>query len=351
MRVLELSTARIWGGGEVHLRALCFGLLRRGHDVTVACERDGPLGRVLTDDGLTLSPLSSEEDAAALARLSVANRIDLIHAHQSKGARLAVAARYLAGRPRAIMTRHALGPLDEDLPRRGLARVIAVSEAVARDCRADGFSADQVTVVPNGINPARFRPGLPPASREQLGLPPEARTIVLVGRLIKDKGVLTALEALLPLVAQTGFYLLILGEGEKRAKMERLVRRTELAERVLFLGLQADVRPFLTLAEVVVAPGPREAFGLAILEAMALERPVVAVDAGGVPEVITDGVNGFLVPDGDGMALAAAVFRLAEDPGLRRRLSEAARERALEFTEERMVRETEAVMEEVLAQR
>ena len=200
-------------------------------------------------------------------------------------------------------------------------------------------------------NPARYRQGLPPASREQLGLPPEARTIVLVGRLIKDKGVLTALEALLPLVAQSELYLLILGCGEKRAKMERLVRRAELAERVLFLGLQADVRPFLVLAETVVAPGPREAFGLAILEAMAMGRPVVAVDAGGVPELMTDGVNGLLVPHDDSLAIAAAVYRLAEDPALRRRLGEAARERALEFTEERMVRETEAVMAEVLAQR
>lgn len=351
MRILELSTARIWGGGEVHLRALCFGLLRRGHDVTVACEHDGPLCRILADDGLTPVPLDKEEDPGALARLAVAERIDLIHAHQSRGARLAVGARYLAGRSRAIMTRHALGPVDEDLPRTGLARVIAVSEAVARDCLADGFPADRVTVVPNGVDPARFRPGFPPASREQLGLPPKARTIVLVGRLIKDKGVLTALEALLPLIAQTELYLLILGEGEKRVKMERLVRQAELAEKVLFLGRQADVRPFLALAETVVAPGPREAFGLAILEAMAVGRPVVAVEAGGVPEVITDGVHGLLVPPDDGLGLAAAIYRLAGDPVLRRRLGEAARERALEFTEERMVRETEAVMEEVLAQR
>lgn len=349
MKILELSTARIWGGGEVHLRALCFGLLRLGHDVLVACERDGQLGQVLADDGLTPVLLEKEGDSDALARLAAAGRIDLIHAHQSKGARLAVGARYLAGRPRAIMTRHALGPLDEDLPRTGLARLIAVSEAVARGCLADGFPADRVTVVPNGIDPARFRPGLPAASREQLGLPPQARTIVLVGRLIKDKGVLTALEALLPLVARTDLHLLILGEGEKQAKMERLVRRAELMDKALFLGRQADVRPFLTLAETVVAPGPREAFGLAILEAMALARPVVAVDAGGVPEIITDGLNGLLVPPDDGLGLAAAVYRLSEEPALRRRLGEAARERALEFTEERMVRETEAVMEEVLA--
>ncbi|MGE5549324.1 MAG: glycosyltransferase family 4 protein [Bacteroidota bacterium] len=343
MNILEISTARIWGGGEVHLRALCFGLLRRGHDVAVACKPGTPVHEVLAADGLPLLPLE-EDGVRDLARACVSRRIDVIHAHQSKGAELAVAARYRAGRPYAVLTRHALGPPDDGIPAAGLARIIAVSRAVADDCLAAGFTAGRVKVVPNGVDVARFRPGIPPASRARLGLPPEVSVVVLTGRLSKEKGCLHALAALLPLLREDALHLVILGDGEERGRLERLAAKNGAGDRVLFLGQQPDVRPFLALADAVVSPGPREAFGLATLEAMAMGRAVVAVDAGGVPEVIEDGRDGLLVPPGDGLALAAAVYRLAGDEELRRTLGEGARKRAMEFSEERMVERTEEVM-------
>jgi len=348
MRVLEISTARIWGGGEGHLRALCFGLLRRGHEVMVACRRESPASQILNGDGLRVIPIPEDRNVRALACLAVAEKIDLIHAHQSKGAQLAVAARYLAGRPRAILTRHALGLPDGDLPRAGLARIIAVSQAVARDCLSAGFDPRKVAIAPNGIELEHFRPGFPAASRERLGLPPEAKLVAIPGRLGPDKGVVPAVEALRPLLAQTGLHLLILGDGEERPRLERLIRRSGLDGKVSLLGHQPDVRPFLALAHAVLVPGPQEAFGLAVLEAMAMGCAVVAMDAGGVPELIEDGREGLLVPPGDAMALAAAVYRLTCDGPLRKRLGAAARQRAMEFSTARMVEKTEVILADVV---
>lgn len=348
MKVLEISTSRIWGGGKVHLRTLCFGLLRQGHDVLVACRSGSPVHEVLAGDGLPTFTFGAGDKAFSLARLAFGQGIEIIHAHQSKGARLAVAACRLAGRPQSVLTRHALGPPDDALPTHGLDRVIAVSRAAAKDCIAAGFAPEAVSVVPNGVDTRRFRPGLAPASRLRLGLPVDARLVVLTGRLSGEKGCAAALRALLPLLRVSPLCLLILGDGEQRPRLERLVRQSGMEERVLFLGHQPDVRPFLAAAESVVAPGPREAFGLAMLEAMAMGCPVVAVEAGGVPEVITDGLDGLLVPPGNELALAAAVYRLTCDPELRQRIGDAARQRALAFSAEEMVGRTEGIFGELI---
>lgn len=344
MRIMELSTARIYGGGEVHLRALCFGLLRLGHEVLVCAHAGAPLIRVLAEDGITAAVLPEKDTPLALARMAVEHRVDLIHAHQSKGAALAVAARYLAGRPRAVLTRHALGAPDGEVPRTGLASLIAVTRAVAGDCLAAGFAPEKVRVVYNGVDLTHFRPDTPAAPCALLGLPPGARVVVIHGRLGKEKGARAALEALLPLLSHLPHYLLVLGEGGERPGLERLVQKTAARARVIFLGHQADVRPFLSLAEIVVAPGPNEAFGLSALEAMAVGRAVVAMAAGGVTEIVSDGRDGLLVPPNNALALAAAVYRLAADADLRRRLGAAARARAHDFSLDGMIGATEAVL-------
>lgn len=346
VKILEISTARIWGGGEVHLRALCFGLLARGHDVTVACRRGTPVHDALQDDGLPLVALPEKDDALALAREAARRRIDVLHAHQSKGARLAAAAHYLAGRPAAVLTKHTLGPPGEEVPRASLARVIAVSRAVARDCLAGGFTEAQVRVVPNGVDLRRFHPNVPAAPLSLLGLPPGARPVAIAGRLSREKGAYAALKAMFPLCAEFNLHFLVLGEGEDRDRLARLAQRRGREDRLHLLGRQADVRPYLAAAEVVVAPGPREAFGLAMLEAMAMGRAVVAMDAGGVPEVITDGRDGLLVPPDAGMALSAAVYRLLADGALRRRLGEAARDRAARYPIDLMASQTEDILAE-----
>ena len=146
---------------------------------------------------------------------------------------------------------------------------------------------------------------------------------------------------------------LIVGEGDAgyRAELERLTHDLGLSDRVVFAGFQPDVYPYLAALDLFVLPSVMEGFGIALLEAMAMKRPVVATKVGGVPEVVEDGVTGVLVPAADPARLAQAIVSLAEAPDLRRVLGEAGARRVRErFHVATMARQIEAVYEQVLSE-
>lgn len=227
-------------------------------------------------------------------------------------------------------------------------RVIAVSEAVARDVIRRGARKDRVRVVYNGITP-------PPegdrgALRRDLGLAPDAFTIFSAARLHPVKG----LEYLLRAVALAGdripsWRLLIAGDGPLRRELEELTGTLGLSERVRFLGQVPAARRLLPACDLYISPSIMEALGISILEAMSAGVPVVATAVGGVTEFLTDGQNGLLVPPGDPKALGDAAARVAQDRDLASRLARAAFETyERQFSVEQFARRTEAVYREVL---
>lgn len=143
---------------------------------------------------------------------------------------------------------------------------------------------------------------------------PDAPIVGVVGRLELEKGHPTLLEAWpLVLAAAPGAYLLIVGEGSRLDALRAIARARGIERHVIFTGRRDDIPAVTAAFDVAVLPSYREAQGLTILEAMALSRPVVASDVGGIPEMIEDGVTGLLVPAHDPAALAAAIVRLLLD--------------------------------------
>ena len=157
------------------------------------------------------------------------------------------------------------------------------------------------------------------AARKEIGVPTSALLAVAVGRLEPEKGHPTLIEAW-PLVHHNfpDAQLLIVGEGSERDRLEGLAAahlRSEICcESVAFIGRRDDIPTILAAADVVVMPSYREAQGIAIIEALAAERPVVASNVGGIPEMITDGENGILVPSHDPAALASAIGLIFKKP-------------------------------------
>jgi L-malate glycosyltransferase len=348
MRILEVSTSRIWGGGESHLANLCSELRRRGHSVSIAGYPGTPFYERLGSSGWPLFPLSERQGAErALASWMVQESVEIVHAHQGKGAETAIAAHYLSGRGKVILTRHTLEPPSRKLLAPGLAALICVSRPVAEVCRQRGVLDELIHVIPNGVDQGYFSPDFLPADRVSLGLSEETIPLVICGRLSKEKGVSWAARALEPLLHQGNYHLLLVGEGEERPRLERRAARAGLGARISLLGWKTDVRPCLALAGMVIVPGANEGFGLSALEAMAMGWPVVAAEGGGLAELIEDEASGLLVSAGDDLGLAAAVYRLAKDVKLRESLGQKARERALEFTLEKMVERTERLMRDI----
>jgi N-acetyl-alpha-D-glucosaminyl L-malate synthase BshA len=143
--------------------------------------------------------------------------------------------------------------------------------------------------------------------------------------------------------------IVLVGDGPERGRVEAMAREAGLADHLEILGEMDDVRPLLSVADVFLLPSAQESFGLAALEAMACGLPVVASQVGGLPEVITDGLTGYLRQPDDHAGMAAAVLDLLDDPSLRERIARLARASVVDrFDEDRVVPMYEALYERLL---
>jgi glycosyltransferase involved in cell wall biosynthesis len=228
-------------------------------------------------------------------------------------------------------------------------RLIAVSKMILAKIRAEGRDTIPVDLIYNGVDLQRYDHQEPCCTlRDEYGMEPGAVIVGVVARLEPEKGHPTLIEAW-PLVLQQvpDAYLLIVGEGSQREALERQVQELRIAHRVVFTGRRDDVPAVTAALDCAVLPSYREAQGLTILEAMALSRPVVASNVGGIPEMIDDGVSGLLVPPHDATALAAAISRVLLDHPLADTLARKGHDVVHErFCVELMVRAVETIYDE-----
>ena len=312
-------------------------------------------------EGPDLVPLAprNEIDLAAAWRL---NRIikdwtpEVVHAHDPHAVAMAGLALSFGAptpRPRLIASRrvdfHLQGHSFSQWKHRQVDGFIAASEAIRRILIHDGIPDTRVVVVHDGIDVARI--GRLPAVdlHAEYWLPHGVPVIVNVGALVAHKGQRYLIDAM-PLVRRQvpDAHLVIFGEGELRPVLEKQITHLSLAKHVLLPGFREDVLSLVKSADLFVMSSVAEGLGTSLLDAMACSRPIVATTAGGIPEIVEDGVNGLLVPPRDAAALAAAIVRALKDQSLRARMGEAGFARVQErFTVERMVEQTAGVYSSV----
>jgi glycosyltransferase involved in cell wall biosynthesis len=317
----------------------------------VARERHVRMFR-LRELGRRIRPWS---DLVALGRtvaLLFRIRPDVVHTHTAKAGAVGriAAAIYNATRGRrhrclVVHTFHGhvldgyFGPVGTWLVRiaeRQLARVsdriVAISETQREDLvsRYKVVRPAQVRIVPLGLELGEFL-DLPPvaAARQLLGLPPDAVVIGFVGRLVPIKRPLALIDAFERTAAVCpAAVLLIVGDGDLRPAVEREVARRGLSGRVVMTGWRHDLKNVYGAVDLVALTSRNEGTPVALIEAMAAGRPVVATDAGGVADLVIQDVTGLLVPADDTAGMAGALIRLVQDSGTRKRLGEAGRSSA-----------------------
>lgn len=202
------------------------------------------------------------------------------------------------------------------------------------------ISPSRVTTIHNGIEIDKFDcPEAREPVRAELGLKPDELVLMYVGRVIEGKGLTDLLPAVATILPRhPNLRVVIVGNGPIRERLERLAQELGMHEVVVFTGQRSDVAGVLAAGDIFVLPSFIEGLPLSMLEAMSAGKPVVAGISGGVPEVITDGVDGLLHQPGDHAGLAAALTRMIEDRELRQRIAEAGKRRAREhFSVETMI--------------
>jgi L-malate glycosyltransferase len=350
LRVVHVDTERGWGGGQRQVHALATGMLRRGHESWVMARPDSLLAAALARDGIPVVPLAPafEWDPVAAGRLRALLRrvrADVVHAHAAHAVSLAALA-VVGTRVPLLVTRRVALPLRRNPLSRWKyarpARFIAVSQRVRSVLRAGGVAAERISVVHSGVEVGRAAAPASAATLRALGVEPGRPLVVMVSALIPPHKDPATFLAAIAAVRDAGddVQALLVGDGPLAAAANRLRSRLGLAGVVRLVGFRRDAVELLAAADVAVLSSRDEGLGTTLLDAMMAGVPVAATAAGGVTEVVRDGVDGLLVPVGDGAALGAAIGRLLREADLRAGLVAAARERVRQFSIDRTVEGT-----------
>jgi glycosyltransferase involved in cell wall biosynthesis len=344
------------------------GLRAIGQRAALAAHPDGELRRRAAE-GLELIPIAprTEVDLAAAWKLSrLIKRLtpDIVHAHDPHGVAMAalglsMAAPGMKGArvPALVASRR----VDFRLKGNSLSRwkyrqvdcFIAASEAIRQMLIADGVPAQRTVTVHEGIDVERVVATPPVNVHEAFFLPHGAPVVGNVAALVPHKGQRHLIEAARLVVQEIpDVRFVILGEGDLRDTLERQVHEHHLQKHVLLPGFRTDVIGCIKGFDLFAMSSVTEGLGTSLLDAMACARPIVATTAGGIPEIVEDGVNGLLVPPRDHAALADAIVRVLKDPARRQQMGDAGFARVSDrFTVDRMVEQTAEVYARVGGER
>ena len=344
------------GGAERELLVMLDRLPQRGYRPIVVCQDRGPLVVELERRGIEtrMAPmppwrklfayLNRPAAIRALHDVIAAVRPALIHVNDIWWVPQTL--RAVTGLPAVPIVAHVRQEIEPPKVRRyeldqaGL--VFPVSRQIQRSLERGGVRPERLQTLYSGLDMTHAmdqKSGLD--ARRRFGIPAEAPVLGTVANLFERKGYEVMIEALPMIVnASPAVHYLIVGSGDAayEARLKATVEILGLESRVHFAGFQAAVYPCLAAMDLYVHPALMEGFGIAVLEAMAMRKPVVATTTGGLPEIVQEGETGRLVPPGDADALAKAVSALLQDPARCRQLGEAGRARvAAHFTVEAMM--------------
>jgi len=316
----------------------------------LVAHREGELFR-RASEGPDLVPLApvNEIDLATAWKLSKIIREwkpAIVHAHDPHAVSMASLAMSFSApdpRPKTIASRrvdfHLQSHAFSQWKYRQVDGFIAASHAIKQILVSDGIPAGRIEVVHDGIDVEKIQHRPVIDVHAEYWLPHGVPVIVNVGALVGHKGQKYLIEAM-PLVLREvpDAHLIIFGEGDLRAPLEKQIKQLALAKRVLLPGFREDVMSLMKSADLFVMSSVTEGLGSAVLDAMAMGHAVVGTRAGGIPEAVVPDETGLLVEPADAKALAAAIVRLLKDAALRKQLGEAGRARVTEhFGVDRLV--------------
>jgi len=382
VRVLRLFSRLNIGGPSLHVILLSQGLRPLGYETRLVVGRESPReGNLLalaaergvaceTMAGLgrEIAPLRDLLALAGLVRLMRAWRPAIVHTHTAKAGLLGRLAARAARVPTVVHTFHGhvlrgyFSPPKQALFRRletllaaTSDALVAVSESVKQDLVDLGVArASKIRVIPLGLELEALAGELPRGVlRREAEIPADAPLVGMVGRLVPIKDVPTFLQAARQVrERRPDVRFALVGDGEERPALEALCRSLGMDAAVHFFGWRRELAGVYGDLDVVVNASRNEGTPVALIEALAAARPVVATAVGGTPDLIGRDERGLLVPPGEPLALAQAVLATLEQSDAARRRALAGREHVMsQHSSERLIRDVDALYRELRIQK
>ena len=342
MRVAQLKTTANRGGAETLLLELTQELAGRGHEFYTFVADEGWLVEKLKAAGLkthtfSLRPFRLPLSVRRIYKIISKGNFDVILSHGARVNLISSLVSFLTGVP-LITVEHGI---DDWRNRRGLrvcadrfigrisTRRVAVSSAVRAMLDNEKIVKAEKIIVINNRTKVPERPDSADELKRNFFLSERLEepilSIVAVARLAEVKGHANLLKAMPEVLSNIpSIRLYLIGEGELKANLSSLARDLGIEKSLVFLGERDNVPELLPIFDIFVLPSVMEGLPLALLEAMGMGLPIIATAVGGIPEIITNTVNGLLVPSGDHVALSAAIIELIQNPVQRKQLGEAA---------------------------
>jgi glycosyltransferase involved in cell wall biosynthesis len=336
VKVLHVEAGMNLYGGARQVAYLLPGLEQQGVESVLVCPRGsaiadelrGRIGRIHE------IPMHGDHDLGLiwrLRRIIRQERPDIVHLHSRRGADLlgGIVAR-LEG-VKTVLSRRVDNPESSFVARwkyRLYHRVITISEGIRKVLLAEGVDPGRLVCVRSAVSSDGYDRQCDRVWFRQLfGLAGGETVLAVIAQLIPRKGHRYLLQVLPALFEEfPAMRVIFFGQGPLEAELQEWVRQAGLADRVILAGFRSDLPQILPCLDLVVHPALMEGLGIALLQAAGAGVPIVAVNAGGMPEVVRDGVNGLLVPPADSVALSRAIRRLLSDPPLMQRMGQAGSE-------------------------
>lgn len=323
LRIIHTEASVGWGGQENRTLNEMIAMRQRGHELAVVSRPGARLVARAQEEGFQTFEIDmrSVADFPAIVRLRRLFRdfgADIVNTHSGRDTQLAgLAARTLGKRrPKVVRTRHLALPITSRFTYSILPdHVVSVSDFVRGFLIEAGVPAEKITAVPTGIDLTRYDAERVGELRTELGLPESSLLVGTVAILRKKKGHTEILDAVPEVLRQFPHaHFVFAGDGPQFENLKRRIDTEGLGTHVHLLGLRRDVINVLASLDLFVLPTYQEALGTAFAEAGAMGLPVVATNVDGVPEVVSNGNSGLLVPAKDSGAIAKSICELLGDP-------------------------------------
>ena len=362
IRVLHVDTEKGWRGGQQQVIYLLEAMYSNGYFTHLICQPDSEIQKYCNEKKLPCHAVKMQNELDFIAGSRIAqfcrkNKFNVVHLHSAHALAMGLWAKLFYPKLRLIAVRRVDFHIKSNLfsqfkyKNRMLDKIVCISNGIKKVLQTDGITEQKLITIHSGIDIGKF---VQVTSREnfrhKLGIPPKKVVVGTIAAMADHKDYPNLLKAAKIVIEQNDNAIFCaVGDGPEKRQILKLADNLDLNNSFIFTGFRADIGNFLKTFDIFVLASKKEGMGTSILDAQAVGLPVIACETGGIPEIISDGKNGLLVPPKNEQKLADAILQLVNNTQLRKTLGFNAKQTVKQFDIHHTIEKNIELYEQMLA--